>query len=154
MAAQIPEQIAGLLIPMVGRPIVLPNVTVAEIVSWRKPFQGDVGAPAWLLGRLEWRGLQIPLISLELMGNADLDDALEGKRIAVVNSMGKSQWPFYALAIQGIPRLVRVYPEEITQEEHLPERLPMVWQIAVNGERMMVPDLDYVETQLNQFVAA
>ena len=30
--AQIPEQIASLLIPMIGKPLLLPNVSVAEIV--------------------------------------------------------------------------------------------------------------------------
>ena len=32
--AQVPEQIASLLIPMIGRPLLIPNVAVAEIVSW------------------------------------------------------------------------------------------------------------------------
>lgn len=148
MATPLPEQVAGLLIPMVGRPMILPNVAVAEIVPWKRPTRKDNTAPGWLLGRVEWRGLQVPLISLELMNNIELDDAQHGSRIAVVNGVGKTKLPFYAISIQGIPRLLRVYPEDITQEEQLPDKPALAWQMAVNGERMVVPDLDYVESQL------
>ncbi len=153
MATPLPEQVPGLLIPMVGRPMILPNLAVAEIVPWKRPTRKDNTAPAWLLGRVEWRGLQVPLISLELMNNIELDDAQHGSRIAVVNGVGKTKLPFYAISIQGIPRLLRVYPEDITQEEQLPDKPALAWQMAVNGERMVVPDLDYVESQLEQLGA-
>lgn len=153
MATPLPEQVAGLLIPMVGRPMILPNVAVAEIVPWKRPARKDNASPAWLLGRVEWRGLQVPLISLELMNNIELDDAQQGSRIAVVNGVGKTKLPFYAISIQGIPRLLRVYPEDITQEEQLPDKPALAWQMAVNGERMVVPDLDYVEEQLEKMGA-
>lgn len=153
MAIPLPEQVAGLLIPMVGRPMILPNVAVAEIVPWKRPSRKDNAGPAWLLGRIEWRGLQVPLISLELMNNVELDDAQHGSRIAVVNGVGKTRLPFYAISIQGIPRLLRVYPEEITQEEQLPDKPAMAWQMAVNGERMVVPDLDYVEAELEKLAS-
>lgn len=154
MATPLPEQVAGLLIPMVGRPMILPNVAVAEIVPWKRPTRKDNTGPEWLLGRIEWRGLQIPLVSLELMNNIELDDAQHGSRIAVVNGVGKTKLPFYAISIQGIPRLIRVYPEDITQEEQLPDKPALAWQMAVNGERMVVPDLDYVEAQLETLGAA
>lgn len=154
MATPLPEQVAGLLIPMVGRPMILPNVAVAEIVPWKRPTRKDNAAPPWLLGRIEWRGLQVPLISLELMNNVELDDAQQGSRIAVVNGVGKTKLPFYAISIQGIPRLLRVYQDDITQEEQLPDKPALAWQMAVNGERMVVPNLDYVEEQLEKLGAA
>lgn len=154
MATLLPEQIAGLLIPMVGRPMILPNVAIAEIVQWKRPTRKDNAGPQWLLGKVEWRGLQIPLLSLELMNNIELDEAQYGSRIAVVNGVGKTRLPFYAISIQGIPRLIRVYPEEITQEEKQPDKPAMAYQMAVSGERMMVPDLDYVEAQLEKLGVA
>ena len=45
--AQIPEQIASLLIPMIGKPLLLPNVSVAEIVGWTQP-EKDAEAVAFL----------------------------------------------------------------------------------------------------------
>lgn len=130
--------------------MLLPNVAVAEIVSWKRPSKKDNSAPQWLLGKVEWRGIQIPLLSLELMNNMELDEAQYGSRIAVVNGVGKTKLPFYAISIQGIPRLIRVYHEEITQEEKLPDKPAVAFQLAVSGERMMVPDLDYVESQLEK----
>jgi len=37
MAQQTPEEIASLLIPMLGRSMLLPNVSVAEIITWVEP---------------------------------------------------------------------------------------------------------------------
>ena len=49
MADKIPDEVASLLIPMVGRPMLLPNVAVAEIVPWVEPEKQD-NAPEWFLG--------------------------------------------------------------------------------------------------------
>ena len=114
--AETPEQIASLLIPMIGRPMLLPNVAVAEIVSWEQPERRE-GAPDWLLGQVQWRGVAVPVVSLELMNAADVEDAGSGQRLAVVNGVGECQLPFYAISVQGLPRLVRVFPEELVEEE-------------------------------------
>ena len=55
MADKIPDEVASLLIPMVGRPMLLPNVAVEEIVPWEEPEKQD-NAPEGLLGTVSWRG--------------------------------------------------------------------------------------------------
>ena len=63
------ESLACLLIPIQGGRMVLPNVTVAELI----PFQSPEPAPnaqEWLLGTLEWRGTMIPVISFEEFSGA------------------------------------------------------------------------------------
>ena len=62
--ANTPEQIASLLIPMIGKPLLVPNVAVAEIVGWEQPEKAE-GSPDWLLGEVEWRGVTLPVVSLE-----------------------------------------------------------------------------------------
>lgn len=150
MSIALPEQIPALLIPMIGRPLILPNVAVAEIVPWRRPARRDANQPKWLLGQLEWRGLQLPLISLELMHSPNLEEAQQGNRIAVLNGVGGTRLPFYALSIQGIPRLVRVYPDEISGEEAVTDKPGVQYQIAVSGERTIVPDLNHIEAELEK----
>lgn len=145
--SKIPDEIASLLIPMMGRPMLLPNVAVAEIAPWEKPQARDK-APAWYLGDYHWRGINIPMISLELMNEPDMEDADQGSRVAVLNGVGGTKNDFYAVCVQGIPRLVRVYPQEVGKEE-LPEDQPSFeLLVMVNGERAMIPNLDYVEQQL------
>ncbi|MAR89816.1 MAG: chemotaxis protein CheW [Pseudomonadota bacterium] len=146
--AETPEQIASLLIPMIGRPMLLPNVAVAEIVSWEQPERRE-GAPDWLLGQVQWRGVAVPVVSLELMNAADVEDAGSGQRLAVVNGVGECQLPFYAISVQGLPRLVRVFPEELVEEE-VSSDPAYDTLVLVSGERAVIPDLAQVEQQLNQ----
>ena len=148
MAEKIPDEVASLLIPMVGRPMLLPNVSVAEIVPWIEPEKQD-NSPEWFLGQVMWRDTSIPLVSLELMNDTDVDEAYSGNRIAVLNGVGGSKHDFYAVSVQGLPRLVRVFGEEVSGEEKFSEP-SYDMNVLVSGERAMIPDLDYVETQLEQ----
>ena len=144
--AELPEQIASLLIPMMGRPLLIPNVAVAEIVSWDQP-QKQEDTPDWLLGTVDWRGVELPVISLERMNSSEIEDADVGQRLAVINGVGECKLPFYAISVQGLPRLVRVFPEELSSEDPAYDTLVMV-----SGERAVIPDLSSVERQLNQVI--
>ncbi|OUS30532.1 hypothetical protein A9Q99_06145 [Gammaproteobacteria bacterium 45_16_T64] len=146
MVDKIPDEVASLLIPMVGRPMLLPNVSVAEIVPWIEPDKQE-NSPEWYLGQVSWRETEVPLVSLELMNDTDVDEAYSGQRIAVLNGIGGSKHDFYAISVQGLPRLIRVYGEEVSGEEQLSEPAYDM-NVLVSGERAMIPDLDYVEKQL------
>ena len=148
--AELPEQIASLLIPMMGRPLLIPNVAVAEIVSWDQP-QKQEDTPDWLLGTVDWRGVELPVISLERMNSSEREDADVGQRLAVINGVGECKLPFYAISVQGLPRLVRVFPEELSSEE-VSEDPAYDTLVMVSGERAVIPDLSSVERQLNQVI--
>lgn len=141
------EEVAGLVIPMSGRPMLVPNVTVAEIVDWQEPSLVD-NSPHWYLGEIDWRGVNIPLLSLELMNSPDDDDLDVGTRIAVLNGVGQTKNNFYAVCVQGIPRLVRVYPSEMGSEETLSNAPAFHMMVNVSGENVVIPNLDYVEQQI------
>lgn len=149
--ARVNEEVASLLVPMVARPMLLPNVTVAEIVGWENPTRRD-GDPEWLLGMFHWRGIDIPLVSLELMNDPDEEEGHEGTRIAVLNGVGKTKQDFYAISVQGIPRLVRVYPAEIGVEEDFENTPAFEMMVTVNGEKAVIPNLDFVEEQIESVV--
>lgn len=149
--ADIPEQIASLLIPMIGRPLLLPNVSVAEIVGWTQP-EKEEGSPDWMLGTVDWRGIQLPVVSLELMNNSEIEDAALGQRLAVVNGVGEYKQNFYAISVQGIPRLVRVFPEEMGSQEDAVHDKAYDMTVTVSGERAVIPDLATVEQELNQLM--
>lgn len=147
--AEAPEQIASLLIPMIGRPLLLPNVAVAEIVTWDEPEKTE-DAPPWMLGTVDWRGIPLPVVSLELMNDSEIEDADVGQRLAVINGVGEYKKSFYAISVQGIPRLVRVFPEELGNEEMATEDQAYDMLVMVSGERAVIPDLESVERALNQ----
>lgn len=147
---EVPEQIASLLIPMLGRPLLVPNVTVAEIVNWREVTPA-ADSPAWLLGHANWRGTRLPVISIERMNNPEAEDADSGQRLVVINSQRPLNIPFYGICVQGIPRLARVFPEELGElDTDLSADDAYDMMVMVSGERAVIPALEVIESHLDR----
>lgn len=100
------DSLVGLLLPLAGRYLLLPNVAVAELIDYQHP-QHREGAPRWDLGQISWRNQPLPLLSFEAAcdGVAVVGDRA---RIVVLNALGDSGRRFIALLIQGIPRSCRL----------------------------------------------
>ncbi|NUT86688.1 chemotaxis protein CheW [Pseudomonas corrugata] len=95
--------LTGLLLPLVDRHLVLPNVAVAELIDYQSGTF-DMDTPPWFLGWVTWRERQIPLLSFE--SACDQKTVIgERARIAVLNALGgRAELKFIALLVQGIPR--------------------------------------------------
>ena len=102
------QDIRGVLIQVEGARLLLPNATIAEVLSYAEP-EAVAGAPDWLLGRIRWRGWQLPLASFSrLAGIADEIGGL-GSKVVVLKALGgDSRLPYVALLTKGFPRLVTV----------------------------------------------
>ncbi len=142
------QNVHGLLIPMAGDPLLLPNAAVAEISAYR-PAETVDGGPDWLAGLYEWRGLKIPLVTFETMcGGQEVPKKFE--RVAVFNNLnGNERMPFFAIATQGIPRLTQVNSSILTAtpSEEV-EQGPIKESVLLNGEPARIPDLDEMEKSL------
>lgn len=139
------REIASLLIPLQGCQLLLPNVSVAEIVPIAQVRSGE-DAPAWYLGSCMWREQRVPLISYEVL-NGDAKPAMQSRaRLAVLNSTGISEeLPFLALVTQGLPRLARVNEEEIAAHD-VEELKPFeAMQVSWAGEEAVIPDIARME---------
>ena len=144
--ADLPNEIPGLLIPMHGRPWVVPNIVVAEIIPLRQPDRPGHG-PEWLLGWLSWRDEDIPLRSFEKLNESGQVTIGPEARIAVINTVtGKLK--FYAVIIQGIPRQSRIGKEDLVEEpvENGPAESMYV---QMGGDLAVIPDLDAIERALS-----
>lgn len=109
--------LAGLLIPLHGVNVVLPNEAVAEIVDYIEP-RAVANAPAWFRGVHEWRGLEVPLVSYEMLNARPVPAGAVPERIVVLNGVGgKAELPFLGFLANGIPRLVRIHSDEIAVAE-------------------------------------
>lgn len=134
------------MIPMTDRQLLLPNVSIAEIVDY-VPGQAPKDAPPWLVGSLNWRGQDLPVISYDAAngGTLALPDGNRG-RIAVLNTIGENhaRLPFLAVVTQGIPSQAKLAEDQIqTMEgETGPADLMMV---DVEGHVAYIPNLEYLE---------
>ena len=148
---QTSEDIRGVLIQVSGGKVLLPNATVAEVITLPEPQPVD-GAPDWLLGRIPWRGWRLPLFSFSVLtGTASLEPA-ETARVSVLKALGNhKRIPFMAMLAQGFPRLTTLNPDIIVpidrdDEEELP---PCVLsRVSIRDDIAMIPDMEKVEDML------
>ncbi|WP_223671126.1 chemotaxis protein CheW [Kangiella shandongensis] len=147
------KDVYSFLIPMLEDSLLLPNTVVAEIV----PFMNvalDEGAEEnteWKVGNVVWRNMDIPVVSMErLQGRQDLGD-VKRSRIAITYTLnGNNELPFVAFMVRGIPRLVPVDEDNsqfISEEERAMKDGIKAW-VSIEGQRAVVPDLDYIETNV------
>lgn len=140
----LPAQIPSLMVPLQGRPLLVPNVAVAEIVPFTAPVPVP-GKQAWNLGNIMWRGVKIPIISVVQLRGEDEDIPMEA-RIAVFNGIS-GKIPFYGVICHGIPRLVRVRAPDIEPVDGAYTPVDDAF-VAVNGELAIIPNLDALEAMI------
>ena len=139
------ELISSLYLPVEGTKLVLPNVSVAEVIEYTKPRKAD--GPDYFLGNIMWRGIQVPLLSYEVANGQEKPARNTQVRIAVINSVGldNQKLPFVAILTQGLPRLVKV-SKDIIQEEEQSDSPAEHSRIRVDGEYAVIPNLEYLES--------
>lgn len=139
------EEVASLLIPVQGRLLLAPNVTVAEIVPV-PPVVPVADAPAWYLGNCTWREQTIPVLSFEMMNGEEQPGIAPRSRLAVLNTTGLHEaLPFLAILTQGLPRLARVTEEEISERDDTDHKPFELMQVSWAGEEAVIPDVDAME---------
>lgn len=140
------EALACLLIPMQGGRVVLPNVTVAELIPFQRPQPSSADA-SWIIGNIEWRGTMIPVISFEEFSGQKTGPKGQDLRIAVINAPNgeAGSLRFFGMVTQGIPSLVKL--EEASIKENQNTNLLKGQKMAVTLEtgHAVIPDLDMLE---------
>lgn len=141
---ELPEQVSSLLITINNGSLLLPNVTVAEIVGLGQ-IEKVEDKPDWFIGMINWRDLNIPLISYEKLKEEEAPEINRSSRIAIINGVqGNKSLPFYGLLCQGIPRLSRVFPHDISQDERC-NNLTDAITMRVNNEDVIIPAFERIE---------
>ncbi len=139
------ESLTGLVLPLADRQLLVPNVALAELIPYRAP-QTTENQPDWLLGRLAWRDLQLPMLSFEAASNGQAELG-SGARVAVLNALGgRDNVKFIALVLQGIPRSMKIGADVPRADVELaPLELDAV---QIGTEVLRIPDLVMLEQKL------
>lgn len=137
--------IACLYLPVNQQQLLLPNVSVAEVVGYQAPEQ-PIDKADFFLGYVTWRGIRIPLMSYELANGQTASKVSSHTRIAVINSIGEhhEELPFFAILTQGIPRLVKVASDLIKPVKNKLNNAETTY-IKLDGEEAIIPNLTYLE---------
>jgi len=150
-AAPAASDIRGVLIQVEGRRLLLPNASVSEVLSYAEPEPME-GAPDWILGRIRWRGWQLPLVAwARLAGTAPGEVGGLGSKVAVLKALhGNPRLPYFALLTHGFPRLVTVSRPALVVDAGT-EALPDVAlaRVLLNDEHALIPDLDTITASID-----
>jgi chemosensory pili system protein ChpC len=149
-AVQIEEvvEVSCVILPLRSAQLVVPATCIAEVLPWRSPTPLPDGPP-WCAGTLNWHGAIVPVLVLEALGaEPEAPIAMQGRCLAVVNRMAaEAPWPFYALVVHGIPRLVQVAQVDLSAET-APEAPGELLRVQVGTELLVIPDLVGLERML------
>lgn len=133
--------------------VMVPNAAIAEIISAKDASSVD-DAPKWYLGKMAWRGVDVPLVSYEAAGGNTARGLNLNTQIAVLYAVNKeANYPYIGLVISGVPHVTRFSKDQIVTD---PESLlseyahPMVAQkTRINGAAVSILDIDAIETMIN-----
>ena len=148
------NEIPSLLVPMSNCKLILPTVSVAEMIPYQPPQERQNVVtdeiPKWYLGNLTWRGVSVPMVSYEQL-NGELETPIRPEsQLLILNNTGVSQkMPFICVPTQGIPRLSRVAANEISENKDVQLKDFEEMRVSVAGEAAVIPDI----TRLEQIMA-
>ena len=147
--------IRGVLIQVAEARLLLPNATIAEVLSYAAP-DPVADAPDWLLGRIRWRGWQLPLVSFSRFAGLAEEQGGLGSKVIVLKALGGNpKRPYFALLTQGFPQLVTVTESSLATLDDDGE-LPagVLARVRLGENDAVVPDLVALEQRLHAALAA
>lgn len=140
------EILPCVIIPMHDTQLLLPNVSIAEVVDFATS-EAESGSPEWLVGWLEWRGLSLPVISYDAAnGNKLVVPGGNRGRVVVLNTIGQhhEETPFLALVTQGIPSQLRITADQVRETDGDKGQADQLL-VELDGDSAVIPDLEYLE---------
>jgi chemosensory pili system protein ChpC len=148
-----PSELYSLLIPLSGERLLVPRVCVAEVITFNTPERPkeDEQMPIWFLGRIEWNGRRVPIISFEAISGEDVENRPGRTRIVVFHAIGNElQGGYFGIMTQGFPQLVRVNGDVLSldTEQPWPDEQPVLCRTRMINEYPLIPDMERLETML------
>lgn len=142
----LPHEIRGVMLPVTGARVLVPNTTMAEVITYARPAP-VADAPAWLLGRLAWRGWGLPVLAFPVLAGVAEQEATENTRVAILKALsGYARLPYFGVLCQGFPRLTLISKDMLVPDDAAGAMPTGVReQVRVHDETTWIPDLATVE---------
>lgn len=151
MAQENDSRLKCLLLPVQSGTLLLPNSVVAEIVPAQRHHRDASARPDWYIGQLEWRGTNLPLISLETLCDSVVREFPAKTSFVVLHRLGDAAGgeDYYAVYIDGIPHFQFIDETAVESLSTSLENPYIAHEVTIDGASAVIPDLDAVERQLD-----
>ena len=145
------EFIKSIILTLKNELVVVPNASVAEIISVQDVREVE-NSPRWMLGKARWRGVEVPVVSYEAAGGDEAQAVNINTQVAVMYSVGEdSEHPYIGLAMHGVPHVSTFSRDQIRTDEQVSSDHPMVAQkVRINGAAAGILDLFAIDEMLQQ----
>lgn len=152
MSSQETRDIRGVLISVSGARALLPNATVAEVITYSPPDTLE-GAPDWMLGNIRWRGWRLPVISYgRMIGWGEVEGEFGAKVVVLKALGGNPRHSYFAMLSQGFPRLVTVSRDALRRdplgEAEAGTVDGVLMHVQLHDDEAIIPDLAAIERKL------
>jgi chemosensory pili system protein ChpC len=148
------QELPTFVLPLQKSTLLVPNATVAEIIPY-EPLQRVQDTPDWFLGFLGWRGVQVPVVSFEMLtverGSFSLVSVSSASLVVLKALGGKQNLPFFAIVAQALPRLVRITENELFATGEDTETTEVA-KARYADSIASIPDLDYIEAVIYEVI--
>lgn len=147
------REIKCLVLPVQGRPVLVPNSAVAEIVT-QQDIAPREDEPDWFLGMGHWRGTDIPLIALDRLIGERGDAPEPAGRFVVLFGLEQDNAPgFYGIRIESLPRSETLDQDRLRPAEgeaHPSEYIGARARLGDDRE-CLIPDFDALGRTLARY---
>lgn len=145
------NEIRAVMVPVEDeRKMLLPNAMVAEVMSLRDVDPVE-GAEPWLIGKVPWRGWDLPLIDFAVLtGGAAMEKMEKSYNIAVLKSINTPEkMPYFAVLSRGIPKLQLVSRGDMQLHEDMTiNHNAIASLVSIHDETADIPNMNYLEQSL------
>lgn len=142
------QAVLAIRLPLQDKALLLPYSMVAEVASLSLRTQDGA-----YLGSVEWRGVRIPVFSLERACGQDVDILAGRVRLAVLYGVtDPSKRPYYALVLAGMPRTESIMSTQLTtpEETGVEEACALLGVPALlGGECVFMPKIQELEAWMD-----
>ncbi len=136
------ESIRCIQLPLLNRFLLLPNSVVAEIISYVRP---ERAGSDWLDGIMIWRGVSVPVISVEKMCQQSHTEPGVRSRIAVIYNLDKDDdLPYLGIILQDIPRAYLAEQDRMPAQTFDSDCRYLYGRADVMNSELVIPDLDAI----------
>jgi len=132
-----------LLLDIGGRKILLPKSTLNEVVSYQQPIPFE-NSPEWLLGSLEWKNWEVPVISFSNLSGVTSASSTRASHIAIIKSLTDNrEMPFLGLVIYAAPGKINIAESDLVEDHAAQPSLGVYSTVKVGKTSgVLIPDFD------------
>lgn len=135
-------EIRSVMVPLTGIDVLIPNASVAEVVSYSEP-EPIPEAADWVLGTVLWHGWQVPVVSFARLIEEAEQEKTSGSRLCIIKTLiDTDRMPYMAILAQGHPKLTTVTEDNLEEIPTETNPISVAGRIQIEGHEAVIPDLD------------